>query len=275
VKAPDNIARFAAVPVGSYVTGPCWLVSCPAPTLMAMVVWGNPSRSDAEQVIATFGADLALGQHAYFIDARRMTAHPDPDAFAAVVEQVAPQWDLYRAHVVRCAVLLPPGMAAAVVVGFFGMWPPPFETRFFTDPLAALEWAGAPEPSPLLEGLDKLQQDAVGTSPPLQRLRMLLDDGPGWAGLTSVARTLGMSARLLQRRLLDAGSSYRQEVNAARLRKAQRLLAGTEMKITAVALEVGCASSQHLSTLFKRLTGESPSRWRRVHRERVLSARKR
>src|SRR5579864_9289031 len=110
LKGASNIANFATVPVGGYVSGRCWFVCCPGPTLMTMVVWGEPSREDALEVISTFRADLALGPHAYFIDARRMGANPDPAAFAAVVEGV-PNWDQYRAHIVRCAVLLPPGMA--------------------------------------------------------------------------------------------------------------------------------------------------------------------
>jgi AraC-like DNA-binding protein len=263
-KGARNIAIFATVPMGGYVSGHSWLVCCPGPSLMTMVVWGNPSREDALEVISTFRTDLTLGPHAYFIDARRMGANPDPATFAAVVEGV-PNWDQYRAHIVRCAVLLPPGMAGAVVVGFFGMAPPPFDTRFFTDPIAALEWAGAPEPRRLLLALEELQLDCAQVPVLLQRLRSRLDEESATPNIASVARMLGMSIRLLQRRLFDKGTTYRFELNAARLRKAQRLLAGTDMKITAVALEVGCASSQHLSALFKRMTGESPSSWRAAH----------
>lgn len=103
---------------------------------------------------------------------------------------------------------------------------------------------------------------AVGTPLFLQRLRERLDRDLASGGIAHVARSLRMSIRTLQRRLARAETSYRQELNAARLRKAQQLLAGTELKITAVALEVGCSSSQHLSALFRKMTGESPSAWR-------------
>src|SRR5262249_20264346 len=43
---------------------------------------------------------------------------------------------------------------------------------------------------------------------------------------------------------------------------AQQMLADTDEKITSIALEVGCASLQHFSTLFRKATGVSPKEWR-------------
>jgi len=40
------------------------------------------------------------------------------------------------------------------------------------------------------------------------------------------------------------------------------LLADTDHKITSIAFEVGCASLQHFSTLFRKATGVAPSEWR-------------
>ncbi len=111
-----------------------------------------------------------------------------------------------------------------------------------------------------------MQQHASGTPPLLFRLRALLDRHPADATVESAAQQLSLSTRSLQRRLIEAKTSFRAELLAARLRKAQRLLAATDLKITAVALDVGCASSQHLSAMFRKMTGESPSVWRSTHR---------
>lgn len=265
MRLAKNVETFVSNPVGAFASGATWLVCCPAPTLMALVSWGSPSRDDCERVMDTFEADLIIGPHSYFIDARRMAPDPDPVAFAAVVDRMAPQWERYRTHVTRCAVVLPPGMTAAVVIGFFTLAPPPFETRFFADPIAALDWAGAADPAGVRTTLDVLQEQVAPTSSFLLRLRAVLDHRLPEMGVESVARELNMSIRTLQRRLAAAGTSYRNELNAARVCKAQRLLAETDLKITAVAMEVGCASSQHLSALFRRMTGESPSEWRSTH----------
>ena len=45
------------------------------------------------------------------------------------------------------------------------------------------------------------------------------------------------------------------------------LLLESDAKLTSVAVEVGCASLQHFSSLFRKLTGESPSAWRARHRQ--------
>jgi AraC-like DNA-binding protein len=77
-----------------------------------------------------------------------------------------------------------------------------------------------------------------------------------------------MSARTLQHHLRAAGTSFRREVHAAQVAAAQRLLIDTDDKLGAIALEVGCATLQHFSTLFRKQTGLSPSAWRERHRPR-------
>jgi AraC-like DNA-binding protein len=84
--------------------------------------------------------------------------------------------------------------------------------------------------------------------------------------LQGAARQLGLSARTLQRRLRDEGSSFQGEVVAARLRVAQRLMLETSASLGEVAFEAGYASPAHLSTHFRKAVGEAPSAWRSRHR---------
>jgi len=49
----------------------------------------------------------------------------------------------------------------------------------------------------------------------------------------------------------------------ARVREAERLLTGTRLPVTAVAFELGYASSQHFATQFRAVTGKTPSAYRR------------
>src|SRR5438309_7597486 len=263
--AAKDMESYLAHPVGRFVCGPRFIGFCDS-ELTGMVVWENPTPADAESVLRTLPVNLGMRPHAVFIDARRMTQNVDPLSFSTVVEQAGPTLPRYRGHVDRCAVVLPPGMAAAVVMGFFTLIEPPFEVRFFADPFAALEYAGEREPQRFLAELDAIQERASGSTPLLFRLRAILDHDPAEATVESVARELSLSTRSLQRRLVEAGTSFRSELLSARLRKAQRLLTATDLKVISVALEVGCASSQHLSSLFRKMTGESPSAWRATHR---------
>jgi len=82
------------------------------------------------------------------------------------------------------------------------------------------------------------------------------------ATLASAASSLAVSKRTLQRVLAEHGSSFRGELDAARVRVAQRLLRESSEAIARVAIEVGCSSPQQLSGLFRRVVGESPREWR-------------
>ena len=58
-----------------------------------------------------------------------------------------------------------------------------------------------------------------------------------------------------------------------RIESAKSMLSGTNMPLAEVALSVGFQAQTHFSTVFKRLTGQSPARWRRAMKsERQLLA---
>ena len=88
------------------------------------------------------------------------------------------------------------------------------------------------------------------------------------ASLARAAKSLGRAARSLQRDLTSDGTSFQAELDAARTRLAQRLLVESDSSLTEIAYDVGCASPQHFSTLFKRVTGQSPSAFRLTSRGR-------
>lgn len=47
-----------------------------------------------------------------------------------------------------------------------------------------------------------------------------------------------------------------------RIEAAQQLLAGTQQRVIDIALAVGFQTQAHFTTVFKRLTGDTPRRWR-------------
>jgi AraC family transcriptional regulator len=54
-----------------------------------------------------------------------------------------------------------------------------------------------------------------------------------------------------------------------RIESAKSTLSNTDMPLTEVALSVGFQTQAHFSTVFKRLTGQSPARWRRTIRSEL------
>src|SRR5438132_1466438 len=118
MRTAKDIETFLADPVGCHVGGPGWLVFR-TEAVGGMVVWESPRADDAAQVVRTLPASLQGAPHAYFIDARRLSESLDPAAFSVVLEQAGPILPQYQGQVRRCAVVLPAGMSAAVITGFF------------------------------------------------------------------------------------------------------------------------------------------------------------
>jgi len=58
------------------------------------------------------------------------------------------------------------------------------------------------------------------------------------------------------------GTSFQQEVNAAHVRIAKRLMQETDNALKWIAIEAGYASLQHFSSSFRAREGLSPSEWR-------------
>ena len=51
-----------------------------------------------------------------------------------------------------------------------------------------------------------------------------------------------------------------------RIERAKQMLIGTDATLVDVALSVGFQTQSHFSTVFKRLAGDTPARWQRIHR---------
>lgn len=78
-----------------------------------------------------------------------------------------------------------------------------------------------------------------------------------------VASKLGMSERTLQRRLLEAGSSYQQILDELRLELASSWLLRKDWPVADIALRLGFTEPRSFQRRFKSWTGKSPGEFRR------------
>jgi AraC-like DNA-binding protein len=67
------------------------------------------------------------------------------------------------------------------------------------------------------------------------------------------------------------GSSPHEYLLCQRIEAAKALLAETEISLAEIALSVGFLAQAHFTTVFKRLSGETPARWRRACRDTGLA----
>lgn len=88
----------------------------------------------------------------------------------------------------------------------------------------------------------------------------------GECTLPRVAQMLGTSQRTLQRRLSAEGRSFRDELETVRARVAMRYLEETAIPLTSLSMTLGYSDLAAFSHAFRRMTGVSPSAWRKGNR---------
>jgi AraC-like DNA-binding protein len=111
----------------------------------------------------------------------------------------------------------------------------------------------------------KLQRPTGGGTLGFELQRAILAALPEGARMADVARALHLSPRTLQRRLAQAGSSYREALDGVREEVACRHLEDPSLSLAEVGLLLGFGEASSFHRAFERWTGRSPGRWRAAH----------
>jgi AraC-like DNA-binding protein len=267
---PCHVEELAAGGVDCFVVGRTFLHFCKTPTLWGVVFWGRPNHEDAFELARSLPLELRAPAvpHASIVDASRLSGI-DVSAFSQLDGYVRAEFESLSQGVTRLALVRPAGVEGAVVAGFFQVLPRPYPVQVFDKVAPALGWLGegVEIPAGFAEELESVYAAASATSPLLTQIRAYLEAHLPDANISEAAKALAVSERTLQRRLSEANTTFQDELGQARLRVSERLLLDTDAPLTRIALDVGCASLQHFSAFFRKLTGESPSAWRARHKQ--------
>jgi AraC-like DNA-binding protein len=263
-----EVDAYLARPIGTCLLGPTYAVWWYDVSVNGILFWDRPEEAHLRQVCRALDGELSPGvaPHGSLIDARRVRA-VDLGAFNALSSYVNGRREAFSRCVTRQALLRPGGLAGAAVAGFYAVLAPSYPVSVFTEPLAALSWLGVENAARLARELDAVYEFATNSTSLVVGLRAHLDARLGSSSLEQAARALNLSTRQLQRRLLDAGTSFQHEERAARIRASQLLLLETNYDVKRIALELGFASHQHFGTFFRRVTTETPCQWRARQRK--------
>jgi AraC-like DNA-binding protein len=265
MRRAESIAAYVADPIGRYVVAPTFLHFFFDPSLCGTMFWGRPDETAIRALTRALTVELPdrCGPHAAYVDTRSLTAVDDA-AFHALAGFVGARAELFAEKVTRQAIVRPDGVIGAMVAGFYDVTPSVYPERrgILTDPEQAFHWMDRSDGPEVIEILAAAQAAASATPELLEALRKHLGVHLRGVTVSSAARSLGVSPRTLQQYLRRADTSFRRELRAARVRAAQQLLDAGETKLLSIALDVGCASSQHFSTLFRKETGCAPGQWR-------------
>lgn len=251
--------------VRRFATGGGFLAWCATPALCGLVLWGPLTRGAVAALVPTFdraGANKITMPCDFVLDARRLTGC-EPGAYDELAAAIVSRAPELRRRIRRQAFVRGHGLLGAAVSGFYAAIDVELATRSFGELAAALGWLDRGGDG-LAARIEALAVEASSGSIVVEQLR-------GWLGargnrriaIDEAARDLGMSMRSLQRELHRSATSFRVEVERARLATAQHLLQHTELKIAAIATHIGMSNEGNFSTFFRRVMGTSPAEWRR------------
>lgn len=144
--------------------------------------------------------------------------------------------------------------------------PPPMSDRDRPSPVP-MEAANASAsvtafPSPTRTATEDHRQIAIALDDLMREKRLWADPD---LNLARLARRVGLPARAVSEAVNRVhGISVSHYVNNHRITEACRLLSDTDMSVTRILFEAGFMTKSNFNREFLRVTGESPSDWRRA-----------
>jgi AraC-like DNA-binding protein len=252
-------------PIGRYLAGRTFVIWIHGPKLAGSAYFGRPDRDDYAALLSLF----QLAQHACFappfdvlvdvsaLEGLDVESFQHLSTYIGVAEQFAPR-------VRRVGIVRPDGLVGAFVAGVYHdvAVTKRFRLGLFSDRTEALGWLDNPASKAAGSELEEIMAKVRDTPEVLLEVRLRLAEDPATTGIAPLARALGTSTRSLQRRLGELGTSFRAEVDRARLRAAEALLASSNDKIETIARRLGYASASQFGARFRRVTGETPGEFR-------------
>lgn len=148
----------------------------------------------------------------------------------------------------------------------------------FRSPRSAFHFAEGvdalplPMANPVLgDSYRRLCENMLETSPDLDSFlngvyQVLMQSRTGFPPAIEVAARMNVSERTLHRHLARRGTSFGDILNNVRLRRARELLEDPTLTVEAIGERLGYAETASFSRFFRRMTGVSPSTYRKTSR---------
>lgn len=125
-----------------------------------------------------------------------------------------------------------------------------------------------PDPMAYAHAVDGLKRTLESRAVPddvTNRVRRLLDDGPGLMHTGKVAAELNLSVSTLKRRLAMAGTSFSALLEESLRDRAMLRLLDPTSALAEIAADLGYSDLTNFAHAFKRWTGTTPGQFRRQH----------
>lgn len=260
--AVSSAQKLVADPVGHFVEGKSFVAWVQTAGRMGGLHLGPFDHADRQMMAELFpivASPSLAARYDLVHDLSRVGAF-DRDEFAFFENFLAHWIDQLATRVRRLAVILPGELAGATLSGMFHKWVVPrFDARLCTTTAEMFDFLAITGGE-----RDELARLYETHADPDLRRRVCSEIAkfPIDTSIERVAAALGTSVRSLQRRLTSLGTTFRRELMATRVRLACSRLLDPAAKIETIAREVGFQSPEAFTAMFRKVMGESPSRFR-------------
>lgn len=263
IETPQDV--IVRAPWGRYATTGSSIVWCASRGLSGAYVWGHPDAEETRAIVRLFDEYPRVMDPTFdmILDTRAVET-VDREALEVLTGWM---WShravlLERARITSVIRQEPTGFLLA------GLLPTIANNRSFrvtTEPATAFRDVLGEAGAALAEELEEIALRLRGVPRELQAVRALLGHRLD-ATIDDAAQAAGTSARSLQRLLSRSGTSFHDELVAARFTTARELLLSTDLKIAAIATRLGI-SERAVTLLFRAKTGLTPVEWRNRNKE--------
>ena len=157
-----------------------------------------------------------------------------------------------------------------IEIGFgYGVSTVRFEASAMNLPVVGADRSQLPIVRTRLGDLESASGRDLPTQVGAELAEMLCDGAPG---VGEVARKLAISARSLQRRLAEHGTSFREVLGRVRIELAEEYLAGSDLQVAEIAGLLGYSEPNSFTNAFRAERGVSPTEWRKRRRDRLKTS---
>lgn len=254
---PSTWEAFRAGPEGRAHAGASFFVATER-RLAVFACWGRLAEDDVSLILPLYDA-IAEHNRGTFDLVTDVSAieHVERSAFDAMSRYVQKHMKDRGRHIRRHALVRPEGVIGAMSAGFYALVAPPYPWRDFIELQDAFAWLER-DARPFVAMISSARE----TVPELRRLREFVAAHVSTATMPAAARALATSERSLHRRLVEHGTSFRAELQRARVAAAQTLLRETDEKLETIARRVGFSSASSFGVIFRRATGMTAGAYR-------------
>ena len=263
--------EYLASPIGRCFIAPTFAMWCYAPDLQGSMVWGQLDERALRDMMEMrkFIYHPDIGTRRRVVTDCHEIERADADILLGFITSARAQLQEWSVGLERIAMVVPESHGGIMLSGALPMAGLDHAMRVTHDVASALAFLEHPDAAAGYAAAAALLADVRGSSALLSRLRVHLGRTLNTATIENCASALGMSTRTLQRELRRLNTSFSDELRRVRIATAESLLVQTDLKIEAIAIQVGFGTASRMSASLRRelnLTASELRAERRVPR---------